>query len=59
MKQKGWSLKKLADKLQISEDYLFRTENNMTEPSKFFIHRLATVSMIPYENLISTLYDEK
>ena len=57
--QKDWSLKELADKLQISEDYLTRTEKNMTEPSKFFIHRLATVSMIPYENLISTLYDEK
>ena len=53
-------LNNLAHKLQISESYLSKlTEKNLREPSKFFIHRLATVSMIPYENLISTLYDEK
>ena len=57
--QKGWSLEEFANKMQISEDYLSKTEKNLTEPSKFFIHRLAAVSMIPYENLISTLYNEK
>ena len=33
---KGYSLKELAAKLQITEDYLSKTEKNLTEPSKYF-----------------------
>ena len=40
---KALSIKDFAEQLQISEDYLSNTEKNMTEPSKFFIHRLASV----------------
>ena len=40
VRRKGYSLKELAAKLQITEDYLSKTEKNLTEPSKFFIHRL-------------------
>jgi hypothetical protein len=33
-----------------------RTEKNLTEPSKFFIYRLASVCQVPYEELIDYLY---
>ena len=54
--RKGFSLQELASKLQISEEYLSRTEKNRTEPSKFFIHRLASVCQVPYDDLMDHLY---
>ena len=52
---KGLSIKDFAEQLQISEHYLSKTENNMTEPSKFFIHRLASVSKVDYDELLDHL----
>ena len=54
--QKGMSVKELAAELRISEDYLLKTEKNMTEPSKFFIDQLATACQLNYEDLIDRLY---
>lgn len=53
---KGVSVEELADLLQISEDYLLKTEKNMTEPSKFFIHRLANACQVNYDDVIDRLY---
>lgn len=55
-KHKGLSVKEFAAELKISEAYLSKTENNMTEPSKFFIHRLAAACQMDYDDLIDSLY---
>ena len=54
--RKGLSLHELASRLQISKEYLAKTEMNLTEPSKFFIHRLASVCHLQYDDLIDQLY---
>ena len=55
-KRKGYSLEELAEELQVSEGYLSKTEKNMTEPSKFFIHHLASACQVNYDDLMDTLY---
>ncbi|BDH63583.1 hypothetical protein MTP04_37130 [Lysinibacillus sp. PLM2] len=54
--QKGLSIQDLEKKLNINDDYLSKTENNLTEPSKFFIHRLAWACGVEYEDLLDDLY---
>lgn len=54
--QKGLSLKELSVQLQVSEDYLSRTEKSMTEPSKFFIHRVASALQVEHDDLMDHLF---
>lgn len=56
---RGYTLKGLAAKLQISEDYLSKTEISMTKPSKFFTYHLASACHIPYIRLIDYLYEKE
>lgn len=52
----GLTVSELADRLQINEDYLYKTEKNLTVPSKFLIHRLAPVFQVDYDELLDDLY---
>ena len=52
----GLSIQDLANKLNMNDDYLSKTEKNLTEPSKFFIHRLAWACEVNYEDLLDNLY---
>ena len=54
--RQGLNVKELANQLRISEDYLLKTEQNITEPSKFFIHRLASACQVNYDDLMDRLY---
>ncbi|WP_235801869.1 helix-turn-helix domain-containing protein [Ureibacillus manganicus] len=54
--EKGLSIQDLANKLNMNDDYLSKTEKNLTEPSKFFIHRLAWACEVDYEDLLDYLY---
>lgn len=54
--QKGLSVEELANKLNIAAEYLAKTEQNLTEPSKFFIHRLAWACEVGYDDLLDNLY---
>lgn len=54
--KKGLSVRELAEKLKVNEEYLAKTEKNLTQPSKFFIHRLAWACQVEYEDLLDDLY---
>jgi len=54
--QKGWSVIELAEKLNVSEEFLYKTENNLTQPSKFFNHHLAWACEIDYDEFLDNLY---
>jgi len=56
---KGLSITGLANRSGLSEDYLIKTEKNLTEPSRFFIHHLANAFQIEYDDLINSLYTNK
>ncbi|MEC1743325.1 helix-turn-helix domain-containing protein [Schinkia azotoformans] len=55
-KTKGLSIKELAEKIQVSEEFLLKTEQNKTEPSKYFIHSLSTTFNMDYDDLIENLF---
>ncbi|MFZ3590243.1 helix-turn-helix domain-containing protein [Bacillus sp. DJP31] len=50
------STQELATELQVTTDYLLKTEQNTTSPSKFFIHHLARALGMSYEDLVDSLY---
>lgn len=56
---KGLSITGLANRSGLSEDYLIKTEKNLTKPSRFFIHHLANAFQMEYDDLINSLYTDK
>lgn len=56
---KGLSITGLAIKSGLSEDYLMKTEKNLTNPSRFFNHHLANALQMDFEDLINSLYIDK
>lgn len=54
--QKGMSIAELAKESKMNEDYLMKTEKNLTKPSKFFIQRLAWACEVEYSDLLDNLF---
>ncbi|MFY3793312.1 helix-turn-helix domain-containing protein [Ureibacillus sp. MALMAid1270] len=53
---KKFTVQEMAEQLKVSNGYLIKTENNQTEPSKFFIQTLAWVCGMEYDDLLDELY---
>jgi len=53
---KGLNITGLAIRSGLSEDYLIKTEKNLTNPSRFFMHHLANAFQMDFDELINHLY---
>ncbi|WP_246096992.1 helix-turn-helix domain-containing protein [Psychrobacillus soli] len=55
---KGLNITGLAIRSGLSEDYLTKTEKNLTNPSRFFMHHLANAFQMDFDELINHLYTD-
>lgn len=55
---KGLNVTGLAIRSGLSEDYIIKTEKNLTNPSRFFMHHLANAFQMDFDDLINHLYTD-
>jgi arsenate reductase len=54
--EKGFSHEELANLLGVTEKYIIQTEQNLTYPSRFFLHRVSQIFNVDGDELIKKVW---
>lgn len=58
MKLRGWSIKDLEELLEYKKQQVSQTINGKIEPTMNFLHRLCSLTGLPAEELIETVFEK-
>lgn len=58
MKMRGWTVNDLTTQLEYKKQQVSQTLSGAIEPSMQFLHRLCTLTNLPAEELIETVFEK-